>query len=103
MKNHNYYVYILTTENNKVMYSGVTNDLARRLYEHHNKLIKGFTQRYNIQKLVYFEHCTDINAAIAREKQLKGWLRDKKNALVETLNPVWRDLSADWPLGLTKK
>lgn len=94
MKDHNYYVYILTTDNNKVMYIGVTNDLERRVYEHKNKIIKGFTQRYNIQKLVYSEHYPDINAAIAREKQLKGWLRVKKNTLVETLNPEWRDLGA---------
>ncbi len=93
MSEHNYCVYILTTDNNKVMYVGVTNDLMRRIYEHKNKLIKGFTRHYNIQKLVYFEHSPDINAAIAREKQLKGWRRAKKNALVETVNPEWRDLS----------
>ena len=95
MNDHNYYVYILTTDNNKVMYIGVTNDLMRRVYEHQNKLIKGFTRRYNIQKLVYFEQGTDITAVIAREKQLKGWLRAKKNVLVESLNPEWRDLSVE--------
>ena len=93
---HTYYVYILTNWNNKVMYIGVTNDLERRLYEHINKLADGFTKKYNVHKLVYFEETNDIDVAIAREKQLKGWRRDKKNALVESQNPSWRDLSKDW-------
>ena len=93
--NH-YYVYILTNWNNKVMYIGVTNDLQRRLYEHKNHLVDGFTAKYNIHKLVYFEQTTDVRAAIEREKQLKGWIRKRKNNLVETMNPEWKDLSQDW-------
>ena len=93
---HAYYVYILTNWNNKVMYIGVTNDLERRLYEHKNKMVDGFTKRYNIDKLVYFEQTNDVYAAISREKELKGWTREKKNALVETMNPKWEDLSENW-------
>ena len=78
------------------MYIGVTNDLVRRIYEHKNQLAGGFTQRYNIHKLVYVEETGDIKAALAREKQLKGWRREKKNALVESQNPAWKDLSEDW-------
>ena len=77
------------------MYVGVTNDLARRLYEHKNKLVKGFTSRYNVHKLVYFEQTTDVYAAIAREKEIKAWRREKKNRLIERFNPTWRDLSDD--------
>ena len=91
-----YYVYILTNEHGNVMYVGVTNDLARRLYEHRQELADGFTKRYHVHKLVYFEQTSSIEAAITREKELKGWTRGKKNALVETMNPVWRDLSKDW-------
>ena len=87
-----YYVYILTNWNNKVMYVGVTNDLVRRLYEHRNKLADGFTSRYNVHKLVYFEHTTDVYAAITREKEIKAWRREKKDALVERKNPGWKDL-----------
>ena len=89
-------VYILTNWSGKVMYIGVTNDLQRRLYEHRHQLADGFTKRYNIHKLVYFEQTGDVRAAIAREKQLKGWSREKKNALVASANPTWRDLSEDW-------
>ena len=88
-----YFVYILTNWNNKVMYIGVTNDLARRIYEHKNKLTEGFTKRYNVNKLVYFETTRDVRAAIEREKQLKGWIRKRKDALVESENPEWKDLS----------
>lgn len=88
-----YYVYILTTKNNKMLYIGVTNDLQRRLYEHKNKMLDGFSKKYNINKLVYYEEFHDINEAIAREKQLKGWKRFKKNVLVETDNPSWAELS----------
>ncbi len=91
-----YYVYILTNWNNKVMYIGVTNNLPRRLYEHKNGLAEGFTKRYNIHKLVYYEQTKDVNSALAREKQLKGLLRAKKNAIVETINPQWKDLSEEW-------
>ena len=82
-----YYVYILSNWNDSVLYIGVTNDLARRLYEHRNHLADGFTKKYNVNKLVYFEHTCDIRSAIEREKQLKGWTRAKKNALISTTNP----------------
>ena len=91
-----YYVYILTNWNNRVMYIGVTNDLRRRLYEHQEELVDGFTKDYHVHKLVYFETTSDVKAAIEREKQLKGWRREKKNGLVERLNPTWKDLSEDW-------
>jgi putative endonuclease len=90
-----YYVYILTNKSNKVMYIGVTNDLQRRLYEHKNSLIDGFTKRYNVHKLVYYENYKNINDAIYREKSLKGLLRIRKNELVETINPEWKDLSCE--------
>ncbi len=93
---NDYFVYILTNDHGNVMYVGVTNDLSRRLYEHRHELTDGFTKRYHVHKLVYFEHTSSIEAAISREKQLKGWTRARKNALVETLNPSWRDLSEDW-------
>jgi putative endonuclease len=76
-----------------VIYIGVTNDLNRRLYEHKNKIIQGFTQKYNLNKLVYFEETNDINAAITREKEIKKWRREKKDKLVNQLNPNWIDLS----------
>ncbi len=90
-----YYVYILTNKS-KTLYSGVTNNLERRVYEHKHKLIPGFTSKYNITKLVYYEETDNINVAIAREKQIKGWLRAKKIALIESENPEWKDLSLDW-------
>ena len=91
-----YYVYILTNWNDKVMYIGVTNDLQRRVYEHKQELLDGFTKKYKVHKLVYFEETSDVRAAIEREKQLKGWLRKRKNELVETINPEWKDLSESW-------
>jgi putative endonuclease len=75
------------------MYVGVTNDLRRRIYEHKHKIIKGFTQKYNVNKLVYFETFQDVRLAIAREKEIKKWRREKKNKLVKLKNPEWRDLS----------
>lgn len=87
-----YYTYILTNKNDTIMYIGVTNDLKRRLYEHKSKQVDGFTKKYNVYKLVYFEKYSDIDNAIAREKQLKHWVRSKKNLLVETQNPNWDDL-----------
>lgn len=86
-----YYVYILSNQTNTVLYIGVTNDLHRRLYEHKSGQINGFTQKYHIHKLVYFEENTEVNYAIAREKQLKNWVRSKKNRLIETQNPNWND------------
>ena len=78
------------------MYAGVTNNLQRRIYEHKHKLIDGFTRKYNVNKLVYFEETSDITAAIVREKEIKTWRREKKNNLVTSLNPEWEDLSAGW-------
>ena len=94
--NKTYYVYLITNWNNKVLYIGVTNNLERRLYEHKNKLIKGFTEQYNINKLVYFEQSNSIESAITREKEIKKWRREKKNALVESTNDKWKDLSEQW-------
>ena len=91
-----YYVYFLTNRTNTVLYVGVTNNLQRRLYEHKNELADGFTKRYHVHKLVYFETTTDVRAAIAREKQIKSWSRSRKNALIETMNPKWEDLSLNW-------
>ena len=94
--NKTYYVYILTNWNDKVMYVGVTNDLERRLYEHKNKLMKGFTAKYNLDKLVYYEVTNDVNTAIQREKEIKNWRRERKNTLVNEVNPTWQDLSDGW-------
>jgi putative endonuclease len=90
-----YFVYILSS-NSKRLYIGMTNDINRRLYEHKNKLLKGFTERYNIDKLVYFEIVSSPDQAIERETQLKGWLRSKKISLIESMNPEWKDLSEEW-------
>ena len=92
-----YYVYIMTNKS-RTLYTGVTNNLMRRVYEHKNKLVPGFTSKYNIQFLVYYETGNDINAAIAREKQIKGWLRSKKIALIDSMNPKWKDLSEEWDI-----
>ena len=95
-KEHRYFVYLLTNWNNKVMYLGVTNDLERRIYEHKNKTVRGFTEKYNVNKLVYFEETPDVRVAIAREKEVKKWRREKKNNLVVAVNPEWEDLSKEW-------
>ena len=84
------------TNKSGTLYTGVTNDLERRTYEHRHHLIEGFTKRYKIKKLVYFEETNDINAAISREKQIKGWVRKKKIALIESINPHWKDLSEEF-------
>ena len=86
----------MTNWSNKVIYIGVTNDLRRRIYEHKQKIIKGFTQKYNVNKLIYFETFQDVRLAIAREKEVKKWRREKKNKLVKLKNPEWRDLSFDF-------
>jgi putative endonuclease len=91
-----YYVYLLANWNNKVIYVGVTNDLERRIYEHKNKLVEGFTKKYNLNKLVFFEETNDAHAAIAREKEIKRWRREKKDRLVNLENPKWEDLSLKW-------
>jgi putative endonuclease len=93
MPTRSYYVYIMTNPS-RTLYVGVTNDLERRVYQHKQKQIPGFTAKYNITQLVYYEETGDVLAAIAREKTIKGWLRAKKIALVESVNPQWQDLSA---------
>ena len=91
-----YYVYMLTNKYNKVLYTGVTNDLHRRLFEHSNMNEGSFTSKYNTHKLVYYEETSSVKAAIAREKQIKGWRRDKKDPLINRMNPEWRDLAQHW-------
>ena len=87
-----YYVYMMTNKNKNVLYIGVTNNLGRRVYEHKNKIVKGFTAKYNVDKLVYYETTENVLSAIAREKQLKGWTRIRKNELVNSVNPSWDEL-----------
>ena len=89
---NDYYVYILTNENNTVLYIGVTNNIQRRVYEHKTGVYEGFTKKYRVHKLVYYENCHDVRDAIRREKQLKNWSREKKNKLVESINPEWKEL-----------
>ena len=86
------YIYLLTNQSTRVLYTGVTNDLIRRIYEHKNKFVSGFTKQYNVNRLVYYEIFSDIVTAIEREKQIKGWTTKKKNDLVNSLNPKWEDL-----------
>ena len=93
--NNQHYVYIMTNKHNRVLYTGVTNNLVRRVYEHKNKLVKGFSSRYNTDKLVYYDICLDAENTIHREKQIKGWIRKKKEFLIESINPEWRDLSEE--------
>jgi putative endonuclease len=88
-------VYILTCAS-RVLYVGITNDLVRRVAQHRAKAIPGFTARYGIDRLVHYELTTNVRAAIAREKELKGWRREKKLRLIESMNPGWRDLGQDW-------
>ena len=91
-----YYVYILANNTNVAIYTGVTRDLIRRVYEHKHEVDpKSFTARYKVHKLVYFEETTDVYAALEREKQIKSWKRARKNALVTSMNPVWKDLYPD--------
>ncbi len=89
-----YHVYILASAS-RVLYIGITNDLIRRVECHRQGLIRGFTRKYRVRRLVYAEQCGDARAAIAREKQLKGWRRSKKIALIERANPTWEDLAAE--------
>jgi putative endonuclease len=90
-----YHVYIMSNIS-KMLYTGVTNDLEYRVLQHKTKMVDGFTKKYNIHRLVYFEAFGNIKDAITREKQIKGWLRVKKVALIESVNPNWNDLAADW-------
>ena len=98
MPRDHYYVYILSNTS-RTLYTGVTNDLKRRVYEHKNNLRPGFTSRYNINQLVYFEETRDVQAALAREKEIKGWRRKKKTDLISSVNSKWMDLSAGWEEG----
>ena len=90
-----YYVYLMTNSW-RTLYCGVTNNLEKRVYEHKEKLIAGFTKKYDINKLVYYEVTNDVTSAIQREKQIKGWLRKRKIELIESVNPAWDDLSEEW-------
>ncbi len=93
--NTKYYVYILTNKHNKVLYTGVTDNIAKRTFEHQTKFYNGFTKKYNVFKLVYYEELTNASDANAREKQIKGWLRKKKIELINTKNPEWNDLTIE--------
>jgi putative endonuclease len=96
-RDHDYYVYIVTNNTRSTLYIGVTNDLLVRVWQHRaGEQPDTFSQRYHCAHLVYYEHYRDVRDAIAREKQLKGWRRQKKNTLIATLNPHWNDLAADW-------
>ncbi|MCP4054065.1 MAG: GIY-YIG nuclease family protein [Mesoflavibacter sp.] len=93
---YKYYVYLLSSKKNGTLYIGVTNDLERRMFEHKNKLLSGFTAKYNVNKLMYFEDFQYVNDALKREKQLKNWNRQWKIDLIEKENKEWKDLSIDW-------
>ncbi len=93
--NKQYYIYIMINKLNRVLYTGLTSNLEKRVYEHKSKLIEGFTKKYNVDKLVYYEEFDDINEAIAREKQIKSGSRQKKIDLITKMNPVWKDLSKE--------
>jgi len=99
-----YYVYIMSNKAHR-LYTGVTSKLESRVFQHKNKMLEGFTSRYNFDRLAYFEVFTDIRSAIDREKQLKGWIRARKLALIEAQNPWWHDLSEGWgePLKASEK
>ena len=90
---YKYHVYILTNVTNSVLYVGVTGNISRRIYEHKNGLLEGFTKKYNVKKLVYTEVYSDIKSALSREKQIKGWTRQRKIELINSVNPTWDDLS----------
>ena len=91
-----YFVYILSNWDDSVLYIGVTSNLPRRLYQHRKGLADGFTRKYNVHKLVYYEYTNDVYSAISREKQLKKWCRSKKNELISRANPQWKDLADAW-------
>lgn len=96
MDEKQYYTYIITNKRNTVLYTGVTNNLRRRLYEHRNFMTPGFSRKYRCNKLVYFESSPSVEAAIAREKQIKSGSRKKKIVLIESINPEWVDISVEW-------
>ena len=91
-----YYIYIMSSANNHTLYIGVTNNIERRVAEHKSGEIPGFSERYKCKKLVYYEAFQDVDQSIAREKQLKGWVRRKKDALIDSVNPKRKDLSLEW-------
>jgi len=91
-----YWVYILASKPHGTLYIGVTNSLERRVWQHKTKAIEGFTKRYGVERLVYFEEFRDVSNAIAREKEMKGWLRAKKVTLIRKENPLWKDLADEW-------
>ncbi len=93
MKNHNYFIYIATNKNKTVLYLGVTNDLQRRIFEHENGIVPGFSKRYNCQFLIYYEHFQEIEEAISREKEIKKWRREKKEKLINNFNHEWNFLN----------
>jgi putative endonuclease len=96
MARKQYFVYILTNQSNRVLYTGVTNNLERRIHEHKQKLVEGFTKKYNVNKLVWYAATSDIRAAIEEEKRIKAGSRAKKNEQIEEMNPEWRDLAEDF-------
>ena len=95
MKSKDYYVYIMASDTG-TLYTGVTNDLVRRISEHQQGIFEGFTKKYKCHKLIFYENYSDIKQAISREKQIKNWNRDKKQELIKKINPHWQDLSAEW-------
>ena len=101
MPRDRYYVYIMSNTS-RTLYTGVTNNLERRVYEHKNKIFLGFTACYNLTMLVYFKESRDVQAAITREKQIKGWRRTKKSELIGSMNPKWIDLSLGWNEGILR-
>ncbi len=90
-----YYIYIMTS-NSGTLYTGVTSDIEHRVYQHKHKLINGFTKKYNIDRLAYYEETSDVHAALEREKEIKGWRRSKKITLINSINPKWKDLAENW-------
>ena len=91
----NYYVYIMTSPSG-TLYTGMNSNLVRRVYEHKQRLVDGFTKKYNVTRLAYYEQTSDVQTALAREKEIKKWRRSKKIALIKSINPKWQDLSAGW-------
>ena len=90
-----YFIYILSSLSG-TLYTGVTNNLEQRIYQHKHKMVNGFTKKYNVDRLVYYEETTDIHAALTREKEIKAWRRNKKIDLIKSMNPEWKDLAEDW-------
>jgi putative endonuclease len=98
---HQYAIYMMTNKNKTVLYTGLSNSLERRVWQHKKGAVPGFTKKYNCNRLVYYEIYEQIDQTIAREKQIKGWTRAKKEALISTMNPEWSDLAEDWYTSVT--